>query len=110
MFRRIFLSMLMFVLASMMHVSAEEYEYICDFSLEVTPLIKAVNQDGEFDHRMYYFNGKDENGRDNKCLIIVCHGFVDGNKKYGIFMHNRQRYDYAQAVAESIAYWTRKGE
>ena len=86
-------------------VFAEDVTYETDFTFIATPIIKGVNQDGEFDHNIYYFAFGDD-----KCLVIVCHGFVDNDKNYGIFMHNRPRYDYAQAVSESIAYWTRQGE
>ena len=107
MFRRIFLSMLMFILASMMHVSAEsldDYDWLCEYEFAATPVVWHENN-GEFEHSMYYFRAGD-----NKCLVVVCHGFVDDNKRYGIFMNNKYRYDYAQAVAESIAYWTQKGK
>lgn len=83
-------------------VSAEE-DWVCDYEFPATPVVRCVNN-GEFEHNIYYFAAGN-----NKCLVVVCHGFVN-NDGYGIFMHNRYRHDYPKAVAESIAYWTRQGK
>ena len=105
MLRKIVIMVIFSVLLTVTTVSAEDVTYETDFTFIATPIVKGVNQNGEFDHNIYYFAfGED------KCLVIVCHGFVDNDKNYGIFMNNRYRYDYAQAVAESIAYWTRQGQ
>lgn len=102
MLRKVFLSMLMFIFANMMHAAAADEDYILDYSFEATPVVRCVNN-GEFEHNIYYFASGN-----NKCLVVLCHGFVN-NDGYGILMHNQYRHDYAQAVAESIAYWTSRG-
>ena len=105
MFRRLFLSMLMFIFLNVAHTSAESYDnydWICDYEFPVTPVVRCVNN-GAFEHNIYYFSAGN-----NKCLVVLCHGFVN-NDGYGILMHGQYRHDYAQAVAESIAYWTRRG-
>ncbi len=86
------------------NVSAEEYDWEKVFDFACKRLVNCVNPNGEWDHSVYYF----ANG-DNKCLVVICHGFYD-RKGYGIIMHNRYRYDYAQAVSESLAYWSRQGK
>ena len=85
--------------------SAEDYDYEREYSFLATPVVKCVNQNGELDHRIYYF----ELGNENKCLVFISHGFVNNNR-YGIVVNGERRYDYAQAVAETIAYWTRRGK
>lgn len=42
-------------------------------------------------------------------MYLICHGFHNSDG-YGILMHSRFSHDYAQAVSESIAYWTRPGK
>ena len=99
---------LMFIVLSVLLISrtasAAEEDYVCDYEFPATPLVRCVNN-GEFEHNIYYFAVGD-----NKCLVVVCHGFVDNNGNYGIFMHNRHRYDYPQAITESVAYWTKQGK
>lgn len=105
MFRRLFLSMLMFIFLNVAHTSAESYDnydWICDYEFQATPVVYCVNN-GAFEHNIYYFSAGN-----NKCLVVLCHGFVN-NDGYGILMMNQYRHDYAQAVSESIAYWTRRG-
>lgn len=83
-------------------LAGEDYEWTEEYKIPVTTLLHCINSQREFDHNIYAF----ENG-DNKCLIVVCHGWVDGNR-YGILMHEQYREDYVRAVEESLAYWTRK--
>ena len=83
--------------------SAEDYDYMSEYSFLATPVVK-YNKSGEFDHRIYYFAFGN-----NKCLVFISHGSGD-NSRYSIWIDGQRRYDYAQAVAETIAYWTRQGQ
>ena len=83
-------------------LSGEDYDWQEELKIPVTTLLHCVNSQREFDHNIYAF----ENGN-NKCLIVVCHGWVYENR-YGILMDEQYREDYVQAVEESLAYWTRK--
>lgn len=92
-------------LAAGKNVSAEEYDWEKVFDFACKRLVNCVKSNGEWDHSVYYFAEGN-----NRCLVVVCHGFYDRNNGYGILMHDRTRYDYAQAVAESLAYWSRQGK
>lgn len=85
-------------------LASDDYEFKEDVALKVTRLVNCVNQQEEFDHKIYAYN---QNGK--KCLIVVCHGWSDGKKDYGALMHATWRRDYVQATEESLAYWARKG-
>ena len=99
----LFLSAILFITATAEAIEDSNYDWICDYEFPATPVVYCVNN-GEFEHNVYYFAAGD-----NKYLVLVCHGFVN-NDGYGIFMHNQYRHDYPQAVAESLAYWTRQGK
>lgn len=105
MFRKIFavwiFSMLFFAATA---AAAEEYDYICDYAFPVTPVVYCVDDKGEFDHNIYYFSASDK-----KCLVFICHGYGDNNG-YGIHIAGNFRRDYANAIAEDIAYWTQQGK
>ena len=73
-------------------------------ALRVNPLIDCVNKNREFDHKVYSYNRNNKN-----ILIVVCHGYVDQQKNYGILIFEKYRHDYAQAVGEILAYWARTG-
>lgn len=90
--------------ASLQILASDDYEFKEDVALRVTRLVNCVNQQDEFDHKIYAYN---QNGK--KCLIVVCHGWSDGKKDYGALMHGAWRRDYVQATEESLAYWARKG-
>lgn len=90
--------------ASLKILASDDYEFKEDVALRVTRLVNCVNQQNEFDHKIYSYN---QNGK--KCLIVVCHGWSDGKKDYGALMHGAWRRDYVQATEESLAYWARKG-
>ena len=90
--------------ASLKILSSDDYEYKEDVALRVTRLVNCVNQQDEFDHKIYAY---DQNGK--RCLIVVCHGWSDGKKDYGALMYGQWRRDYVQATEESLAYWARKG-
>ena len=81
-----------------------DYEWICDYEFPAKQLVKCVDSNGAFEHSIYYFSAGN-----NKCLVVLCHGFADSGG-FSILMHGRYRYDYANAVAESIDYWARKGK
>lgn len=85
-------------------LSSNDYEFKEDVALQVTRLVNCVNQENEFDHKIYSYN---QNGK--RCLIVVCHGWSDGKNDYGALMHGKWRRDYVQATEESLAYWARKG-
>lgn len=103
-FSRLVLVTILFFTSDASAFDDRNYDWICDYEFPATPVVRCVNNDGEFDHNIYYFSAGD-----NKCLVIVCHGTVD-KSGYGIYMHDRYRSDYSQAVAESLAYWTRQGK
>ena len=105
MLRSFFMSIIFSILLFASTASAEDEDYLIDYEFQATPVVYAVHQGGEFDHNIYYFAAGN-----NKCLVVVCHGFVSDNGRYGIFMNNSYRYDYPKAVAESVAYWTRQGK
>ena len=101
---KIFLAALLSVLIFAATASAEDEEWVCDYAFPATPVVKCVDQNGEFDHNIYYFSAGD-----NKCLVVVCHGSGNSSENYGTHMYGRYRHDYPNAVAESIAYWTQQG-
>ena len=106
MFRKIFAVWIFSILFFASTASAEDYrncDWICDYEFLVTPLVHCVDGNGNFDHNVYYFSAGDD-----RCLVVLCHGFSDKNG-FGIKLHGQFRRDYANAMAETIAYWTRKG-
>ena len=102
----LFLSAILFVSSTAQAFDERNYDFVCDYQFYATPVVHCVNNN-EFEHNIYYFSS--DTDEDNKCLVVICHGFVDNNG-YGIFMHNQYRYDYPQAIAESLAYWTGRGK
>lgn len=99
----LFFSIFMFVSTASAEDYYNDYDWVCDYEFPVTPLVHCVDSKGEFEHNIYYFAAGN-----NKCLVVLCHGFND-NQGFGILMHGQFRHDYANAVAESLAYWTRQG-
>ena len=97
-----FLVLLFFVTGK--NVSAEEYDWEKVYDFACKRLVNCVATNGEWDHSIYYFAEGD-----NRCLVVICHGFYN-NEGYGIQMHKKFRHDYAQAVAESLAYWSKQGK
>ena len=75
------------------------YDFFCE-----RRLVKCVTASGEFDHSLFYYADGE-----NKCLVVLCHGFVDRFGNFGIVLNNVPRYDFAQAVSEILAYWSHKG-
>lgn len=105
MLRKIFVAFaVILILTAGKNVSAEEYDWEKVYDFSCKRLVNCVTKEGEWDHSIYYFAEGD-----NRCLVVVCHGFYDNNG-YGIKMHTRFRRDYAQAVSESLAYWSRQGK
>lgn len=110
MLKRFFLIVLCISLFFSAKVSAEsasayDWDSTPTYDFHCERLVNCVDSsNNKWDHSVYYF---EEN--DNKCLVILCHGFVDSKGEFGIVMHKQFRYDYAQAVAESLAYWSSKG-
>lgn len=107
--RKIFLAALLSALIFAATAFAAEdyyrdYDWICDYEFPATPLVHCVDQKGDFEHNIYYFAAGN-----NRCLVVLCHGFNDNNG-FGILMHGQFRHDYASAVSESLAYWTRQGK
>ena len=84
-------------------LSNDDYSWQLDCKLAVTPLVRGINSQREFDHNIYAYDNGNEQG-----LIVICHGGVD-NGEYGILIGEQYRTDYVQAVEEALAYWTRKG-
>lgn len=101
---KIFLAVLLSVLIFAATAAAADEDWICDYAFPATPVVRCVNQNGEFDHNIYYFSAGD-----NKCLVVVCHGSGSSNSNYGTHMYGQYRHDYPNAVAETIAYWTQQG-
>ena len=106
---KIFLAALLSILIFAATASAAEdyyrdYDWVCDYEFPATPLVHCVDQSGAFEHNIYYFAAGE-----NRCLVVLCHGFNDNNG-FGILMHGQFRHDYANAVSESLAYWTRQGK
>lgn len=98
-------TMTLFVVLTMLGVaSAEEYDWDKMYDFPCRRLVRCVNDSGEWDHSVYYFADKN-----NRCLVVICHGFYN-NEGYGIIINNQWRHDYAQAVSESLAYWSRQGK
>ena len=95
---------ILFVFATTNSVFAEEYDWEKVYDFACKRLVNCVTSGGEWDHSIYYFAEGD-----NKCLVVLCHGFYNQDG-YGIQMHQRFRHDYAQAVSESLAYWTTQGK
>ena len=108
--RFLFLSILCIFVFFSANTEAEDAE---SYSWENSPshdfyckrLVKCVTLSGEWDHSLYYYNDKEG----NKCLVLLCHGFVDRFGNFGIVLHNVPRYDCANAVSETLAYWSQKG-
>ena len=105
---KFFIAMILSILMLVSTASAEDYyrdyDWVCDYAFPATPLVHCVDNKGKFEHNIYYFAAGN-----NKCLVVLCHGFGN-NSGFGIQMHGRFRPDYANAVAESLAYWTRQGK
>ncbi len=106
--RRVFIAVMLSILMLTRAASAEDYDrdydWICDYMFPATPLVRCVDRNNEFDHNIYYFSAGN-----NRCLVLLCHGFANSSG-FGILMHSKLRHDYANAIAESLAYWTRQGK
>ncbi len=85
--------------------SSYSWKPVPDYDFYCERLVKCVTASGEFDHSLYYFNNKEG----NKCLVLLCHGFVDRFGNFGIVINNIPRYDFAYAISEVLAYWSQKG-
>lgn len=96
--------MAVLIFAAGKNVSAEEYDWEKMYDFACTRLVNCVTKEGEWDHSIYYFAEGN-----NRCLVVLCHGFHNSDG-YGIKMHQRFRHDYAQAVSESLAYWSKQGK
>ena len=106
MLRKIFLTniflLMIFIISNSTYAATappiNEYYFSCK---------RLVNYKGNaeiFDHKIYYFSEGE-----NKCLVFICHGSVDSNGNYCAWLFGKPRHDYAQAIAETIAYWTKNG-
>lgn len=84
-------------------LSGDNYIWQLDCKLAVTPLVRCINSQKEFDHNVYAYDNGNEQG-----LIVICHGGVDSGE-YGILIGEQYRTDYIQAIEEVLAYWSRKG-
>lgn len=97
------LAILLFAMNSRVSAAfSDEWHY--DFDIPVTGVVNAINDYGEFDHKLYYSDVAGTN-----CLIVVCHGWYDDNGQYGITINNANYYDYAHGIAEAVQWWAAKG-
>ena len=109
MFKRFFIIVLCVSLFFSTEASAEsassyDWDETPAYDFECQHLLECVTHSKDWDHSVYYF-AKD----DNKCIVILCHGFIDNNGDFGIVINEEYRYDYAQAISETLAHWSRKG-
>ena len=86
-------------------LSKDDYDMKKEAEISVIPLINCVNNEGEMDHKIFSYTNNGIN-----YLLVLCHGYSDGDKEYGIFMHGQYRTDYIKATEESLAYWSRLGK
>lgn len=86
--------------------SSYSWNPIPDYDFYCERLVRCVTASGEWDHSLLYFNDKED---DNKCLVVLCHGFVDKFGNFGIVLNNIPRYDVAQAISEILAHWSQRG-